>query len=355
MTTHLGDLLAELGTETASATTARGRAAGLAEQGRLADAVMYGSAANRRWPDAQLELQLVQWRWQAFRDGTVSGRAADLPEPPNDLFPPRVTDPLPEIPVHDLSVTAVAAAIHHRGSLIVRGVLPAAGAAALVDDIDRAFAASAQAREGAPIEVTAPWYAPLDPKSRVLARKRHVVERWNNAILLGDSPRVLFNVLEWFERAGIVALVEEYLGERPVLSVEKGTLRRVAPGTNGEWHQDGRFLGQDIRALNVWVALSDCGVDAPGLDVLSRRLPFLVQSGTAGTSRSWTVSDAEVNAVADGAPIVTPHFRAGDAAIFDQLMLHRTAGRASQTKSRWAIECWFFGPSRMPHHHALVV
>ena len=34
--------------------------------------------------------------------------------------------------------------------------------------------------------------------------------------------------------------------------------------SNTDWHQDGAFLGKGIRALNVWVALTDCGVDAPG-------------------------------------------------------------------------------------------
>ena len=36
-------------------------------------------------------------------------------------------------------------------------------------------------------------------------------------------------------------------GERPALSANKATLRRVPVKTSTDWHQDGAFLGQDIR------------------------------------------------------------------------------------------------------------
>ena len=69
------------------------------------------------------------------------------------------------------------------------------------------------------------------------------------------------------------------------------TLRRTQPevGTTW-WHQDGAFLGADIRALNVWLSLSHCGRDAPGLDIVPRRFDRIVETGTEGAPLSWTVS-----------------------------------------------------------------
>ena len=63
-------------------------------------------------------------------------------------------------------------------------------------------------------------------------------------------------------------MIAGYLGERPALSVKKWTLRRVPIDTSADWHQDGAFLGSGIRTINMWLSLSQCGADAPGLDIV---------------------------------------------------------------------------------------
>ena len=77
-----------------------------------------------------------------------------------------------------------------------------------------------------------------------------------------------------------------------MLSANKCTLRRVPLTSNTDWHQDGAFLGRGIRALNVWVALTHCGVDAPGMDLLPRRLDHIVETGTGGAIFDWAVGPA---------------------------------------------------------------
>ena len=74
-----------------------------------------------------------------------------------------------------------------------------------------------------------------------------------------------------------------------MLSANKCTLRRVPIDANTDWHQDGAFLGAGIRALNVWLALSDCGVDAPGLDLVPRRFDDVLETGTGGAIFDWAV------------------------------------------------------------------
>ncbi len=95
--------------------------------------------------------------------------------------------------------------------------------------------------------------------------------RASGALWTADSPRMLFELLDVVDATGIGALVEGYFGERPALSANKCTLRRVPADASTNWHQDGAFLGRDVTTLNLWLALSPCGADAPGLDIVPRR------------------------------------------------------------------------------------
>jgi len=47
-------------------------------------------------------------------------------------------------------------------------------------------------------------------------------------------------------------------------------------------------------------------------------------------------------------------FAPGDALLFDELLLHRTAALA-RAQDRYAIESWFFAPSSYPDNHVPVV
>ena len=139
-------------------------------------------------------------------------------------------------------------------------------------------------------------------------------------------------------------MIAGYLGERPALSMNKSVLRRVSPKTSGaDWHQDGAFLGEGIRSLNVWLTLSRCRYVAPGMDVVRCGSEQIVRpaptapligrcrrrsSGRGGRRRSRSA-----------------HFEAGDALLFDH-MFHRTASDRDELRSReWA---WFFAPSAYP-------
>jgi hypothetical protein len=143
-------------------------------------------------------------------------------------------------------------------------------------------------------------------------------------------------------------LVTAHLGERPFLSANKCTLRRVPVDSNTSWHQDGAFLGAEIRTINLWLSLSDCGVDAPGLDILPRRVDEVLETGTRGAIFDWSVSDSIVDELAVDVPVVRPVFAPGDAVLFDHLLVHRTAVAPGMTRERHAIETWMFTPSGYP-------
>jgi hypothetical protein len=159
----------------------------------------------------------------------------------------------------------------------------------------------------------------------------------------------MFDLIETFEGAGLRPLVTGYLGARPLISVDKCTLRRVQPGPTAwpVWHQDGAFLGH-VRALNVWLSLSRCGDIAPGLDIVPCRVDSIVPTGTEGALFDWSVSRAVVERAAGVVATERPIFEPGDALLFDELLLHATANAVEMTETRYAVETWFFAPSRFP-------
>ena len=167
-------------------------------------------------------------------------------------------------------------------------------------------------------------------------------------LLMADSPRLTFDILDVFASAGVLQVVADYLGEAAALSVEKSTLRRVRPDISGAWHQDGSFMG-GVSTLNVWLSLSHCGDDAPGLDIVPRRLASLVTGGRDGTEfPNIEISQTTAERASAGQDIVRPIFQPGDAVLFDELCLHKTASDPSMGNDRYTVESWFFGCSRFP-------
>jgi hypothetical protein len=178
--------------------------------------------------------------------------------------------------------------------------------------------------------------------------------RMGGGVLAADSPRLTFQMLELFSAAGVPQLVEGYLGEPAVITLEKTTLRKADPTVAGAWHQDGKFLG-DVRALNLWLSLSRCGDEAPGLDIVPRRLNELVTVTTDEAVLDYQVSQAGAEAAAGPKGVVRPIFEPGDALLFDELMLHATGSDPAMPNPRYAVESWFFGASAFPDYSPIAV
>jgi hypothetical protein len=162
---------------------------------------------------------------------------------------------------------------------------------------------------------------------------------------------MLFDMLDGFEQAGLRQVIEGYLGETPAISAQKCTLRKALPEISGGWHQDGRFMGDEIRALNVWLSLSRCGDVAPSMDVVPTRLDGLVEVGGEGAYLDFMNSQENVEKAAGETGIVRPIFNPGDALLFDDLFMHQTGSDPEMPNPRYAIESWFFGPSAYPDNY----
>ena len=125
-------------------------------------------------------------------------------------------------------------------------------------------------------------------------------------------------------------MIEEYLGEYPLVSAQKCTLRKADPGIVGAWHQDGKFLGP-VKSVNVWLSLSRCGDVAPGMDIVPKRFEDYVRTGGPGAWVDNQIGPPDAEAAAGDAGVVRPVFEPGDALIFDHLFLHQTGSDESMT------------------------
>ena len=201
-------------------------------------------------------------------------------------------------------------------------------------------------------ETTPGYYEPFQFAGPYRAPARSWIEK-GGALLAIDSPTLAFDLMELYASGRVPELVAGYLGEMPVISAQKTTLRKLEPSVTGAWHQDGSFMG-DVRSLNLWISLSHCGVDAPSLDIVPRRLDVLVPTGTydLGTSLEHQVSQQAAEEAAGDAAIVRPIFRPGDAVFFDELCLHQTGADTNMSKTRFAIESWFFAGSAFAGDYA---
>jgi hypothetical protein len=297
------------------------------------------SGENRREHDLERERELIALRHEAALERLREPGPLNPVQPTENEL--RLEDGLPVVHASGLDAAVARGAITRHGSLVVRNLIPEADVQRLVSVIDQVFESfDATRSDGVPLDE---WFSPFPGRDASVGLTR-VWLRTKGGVLTGDSPRATFEIADVFTAHGIDRLAEQYLGQPPILSLDKWTVRRGEAENGIEWHQDGSFLGTEVRALNVWLALSDCGVDAPSLDVVPRRLDELVPTGTEGASYPWSVSDALAAGVAGPGGWRRPCFRSGDAMLFDEKLLHRTGGSSGMTRTRYAIETWLFAP-----------
>ena len=319
--------------------------------------------ANRADPNPAYERALVRLRHEG---------CASLPPPGSPSSEPIVAEPgdgqVVEVTAAELTTEAIRMGLARSGSLLVRGLIPEGRAAQLVNGIEATYAAFDAAAAGQDHDDT--WYVPFPmpaviaptnagdavrlspgapPAANVGPTLHRKITRDGAGIWTVESPRMLFEFFEVVDEVGLGEVISSYLGERPFLSANKCTLRKVpAAEPTGGWHQDGAFLGRDIGSLNCWIALNHCGIDAPGIDVVPKRFDDIVTPGGSGAYFKWSLSDDDVREAAGDLQPVRPEFGPGDALLFDHRLVHRTGGSPEMLRERYAIESWWFAPSAFP-------
>lgn len=311
--------------------------------------------SNRAERDRDAERRLLRLRHAAgtrLLEGNGNGRPPGYPSPDFDRLPE--ADGLPDIGPGAITPELLRAGILRDGSVLVRGLIGRDEALRFAAGVERSCEERDRHDAGEP--PADGYYEEFEPDPRFNAPLSRPWIKEGGGVLAADSPRLCFEMLEIFERSGISRMARSYLGERTAISAQKTTLRKAAPRVDGAWHQDGAFM-TDVRALNVWVSLSRCGDEAPGLDVVPRRLDDLVASGDEDGGLefpylSYQISQAGAERAAGETPIVRPNFEPGDVLLFDELCLHQTGSDPSMRKPRFAIESWFFAASGFPEDYA---
>jgi hypothetical protein len=306
--------------------------------------------SNRQAPSRRNERRLLELRHQLGVRRVADAGEARHPDPDGAALPV-VASGLPEIDAADVTPELLRAGILRDGCLLVRGLIDRETALRFADQIDRSFAERESADSGTP--AVDGYYEEFEPE---LGSGEPIAREWikmGGGVLAVDTPMLTFEMMEMFEQAGLPSLVRGYLGEAPLISAQKTTLRKAEPSVPGAWHQDGAFMGQ-VRALNLWLSLSRCGDESPGLDIVPRRLDDFVRAGTDEAMLDYQVSQRAAENAAGDRPIVRPIFEPGDALFFDDLCLHKTGSDPGMSKPRYAIENWFFGASAFPSEYAPV-
>lgn len=306
---------------------------------------------NRDDRDRERERRILRLRHLAgARLLDADTGAHDYAQPDFSLLPD--VDGLPEFNAADVTPELLRAGILRNGCVLARGLVPRDDALRFADQIDRAFVERDRfVDEGA--DPAEGYYEEFDPHPRFGPYTGRQWIKLGGGVLAGDSPMLLFEMMELFAAANLRELVAGYLGEPPTISLHKTTLRKADPSVGGAWHQDGAFMGQ-VRSLNLWLALSRCGDESPGLDIVPKRLEHLVATQTEEAMLSYQVSQtkAEEAAVENGTKIIRPIFEPGDALFFDHLFLHQTGSDPSMPRPRYAVENWFFAGSAFPDDFA---
>jgi hypothetical protein len=318
----------------------------LAVEGKPLEAIDLLQRANRVARDGDIERRLVRLRHDAFDHVDRSDPSSPWPPPIPDVLASAASPPA--VGPDELTLDTLRGGIFGHGCLLVRHLVPEPRVDQLVEGIDRAFQAYEAHTAGAPTSETTPWFEPFKPGPGYSVGPKRKWTWEAGGVFVADSPRLMYDLLDTLEDVGLRRLIAAHFDERPLLSMNKSTLRRVPLDTSSDWHQDGAFLGEGIRTVNVWLCLSHCGRDAPGLDIVARRLDRIVETGTEGASFPWSVAPDVVEQECGANSVVRPIFEPGDVLLFDDLFLHRTAIEPDMTRERYAIETWFFAASTYP-------
>jgi hypothetical protein len=322
----------------------------LTEEGSAGTEELFGeidtlAGSARSSDDLEARRRLLRLRHLAGI-GLLRDADPQHPSPDSDAIPQ--ADGLPEIDPEQLTPELLRAGVLRDGCVLVRGLIDRERAEEFARQIDRGFAERSKEDEGE--QAAGGYYEPFHTEEGFKESNRGWVKE-GGGLLAVDSPLLCFELMEMFRAARLRELVGAYLGEPPLISLQKTTLRKAEPDVVGAWHQDGAFMG-DVRSINLWLSLSRCGDQSPGLDLVPRRLDELVPVGTEGTWLPNQVSQETAEEAAGDLGIQRPIFEPGDALFFDHLFLHKTGSDPSMPNPRFAIESWFFGGSAFPTEYA---
>lgn len=286
----------------------------------MKDRISELSQKNRKSPSLLIEQELVELRilqGKSLREKR-SGAARHRPVSP-DLFT-NVTG-LPDIRSKNFSSSELAAAVLSHGGLVVRGLYS-------MEQVER-LQSLAEQEEDSNRGGTGP---------------------------LGCTPHSLFELLDIYKECGLLEAVTEYLDGEPLMFGERAKLRCHRAGRDKNaaipWHQDVNFFGRMSFGINCWAAVTHCGRDNPGLEIIpcrtEQRLGWEEANGIAPLNYGRDIPLEQFTELTRRYPPVNVVLEPGDAVFFDEMTLHKTALRRWQLREQIVTISWFFSASGFP-------
>jgi hypothetical protein len=274
---------------------------------------------------------------------------------------------VPEVDVSEFSLDFLKQSMRENGCLIVRNFFSADDVKAMQSFVDYSFAVNSKPdtavhkylskkldlepvlkKTRADIQENKKVNSTYSNTAMFGSKLTHLLGQ-NKSFLIAHTPILAEKLLNLFEKKGLRAILKNYFGNDPCVSVYKWVLRRSGPPDAPiDFHQDGAFMGDQISSLNCWIPLSNCGTgyDVHGLDVVPVRFMNAFKKGSG--MLDWTISDKAVTETYSQEAVVTPTFREGDLFFFDHLLVHRSQCLPGFARPRSAIETWFFDSVNFP-------
>ena len=169
------------------------------------------NAANRRFPkhrDSSVRTSPDPAPRRHGAAGRPAERSASIPSPPpSSPLPTRESRDLPEITPEELTPELLRGAILEHRRLLVRGLMDPREGASGWPPTSTAPSRSAPRPAGRASTDPDGYYDELEPEPPFIIGERAWIEE-GGGVLAADSPRLLFDMLESFEEAGLRSVIE---------------------------------------------------------------------------------------------------------------------------------------------------
>jgi hypothetical protein len=173
---------------------------------------------------------------------------------------------------------------------------------------------------------------------------------WDNGSRL---PNIL---LQGMMNSALPQIYGSYFNEACVSPYEYNALhyqRADIQHLSYSFHQDGSYFTREPKqhsGLTTWIALNNCGINSPGLEVYPYKLEKIVRAPRGQPLPNMFADENEVLDLISSDQLWAPEIMAGDCLVFDNFLIHRTHISPEMTEQRNSADLRVFPVSNIPEY-----
>jgi len=252
---------------------------------------------------------------------------------------------VPEFDVPTCDSAEVGQALHDKGIVILRSVIPAESVEK-VGSLALAFIEEMLKYKNQE-DVPEKYGYSVDNHSFLMRQLRNEGDVENRTMM------------EALQASRIVDIMAEYYRSSTVYIRQPIVRHQLAAKeiSHVPWHQDGFALPADLHLLNCWMAISQnaVGQDSPGLELLVDRPETIMPLETKPVSSNYAFLEPDRDQFEEWerkSSVLRPVLQPGDAIVFDKFILHRTYTAPTMDQRRISAELRFAGD--IPEIHEMI-